>query len=206
MSIAKNQIESLQEEKISDQKEVIELQKELISKKDEELGQVSKTVESELKSYSSVLQQSCTAAFSPKNIATAIKKITNEEDRSSEIVVFGVAEEQDECTTSKVKGILEKLEEKPHIRDCRRIGQRATGAVRPIKFSVKSSDIVYQLLRKANRLKDIEGYKSVYISPNRTLEERISRRTLVNELKKKRIDDPGSRYFIRKGEIVKAEN
>ena len=65
---------------------------------------------------------------------------------------------------------------------------------------------MYQILRKAKRLKDIDGYKTVYISPNRTNEERLSRRTLVNnELKQKRLEDQSSHYFIRKGKIVKAE-
>ena len=206
MSSARKAIEDLQEEKICDQKEVIELQKKLISKKDEELGLVSQTVEKELKSYSSALQQSCLTALSPTNIATAIKKIVKEEDRTKEVVVFGVDEEADECASTKVAGILEQLEEKPHITRCRRIGQRANDTKRPIIFNVKSLDIVYQILRKARRLKDIEGFKTIYISPNRTPEERISRQNLVSELKKTRSDDPSARYFIQKGEIVKAVN
>ena len=120
--------------------------------------------------------------------------------------MFGVDEEAGECATTKVAGILEQLEEKPLITGCRRIGQRANNTKRPIIFSVKSVDIVYQILRKARRLKDIEGFKTIYISPNRTPEERISRQKLVSELKKKRSDDPSARYFIRKGEIVKADN
>ena len=206
MSSARKTIENLQEEKICEQKDMIDLQKKLIRKKDEELGIVSQTVEKELKSYSSALQQSCSTALSPTNIATAVKKIVKEEDRNKEVVVFGVDEEASECTTTKVNGILEQLEEKPQITGCRRIGQRANDKKRPIIFSVKSVDIVYQILRKARRLKDIEGFKTIYISPNRTPEERISRQKLVNELKKKRSDDPSARYFIRKGEIVKADN
>ena len=206
MSSARKTIEDLHEEKICDQKEVIELQKRLISKNDRELGLVSQTVEKELKSYSSALQQSCSTALSPTNIATAVKKIVKEEDRTKEVVVFGVDEEAGECATTKVAGILEQLEEKPLVTGCRRIGQRANNTKRPIIFSVKSVDIVYQILRKARRLKDIEGFKTIYISPNRTPEERISRQKLVSELKKKRSDDPSARYFIRKGEIVKADN
>ena len=207
MSSARRTIENLQEEKICDQTTVIELQKKLINKKDEELGIVSQTVQKELKTYSSALQQSCSTALSPKNIATAVKTITKEEDRTKEVVVFGVEEETDECVTTKVSGILEQLDEKPRITGCRRIGQRATGEgkKRPIIFSVKSTDIVYQILRKSKRLKDIEGYKTVYISPNRTQDERISRQKLVNELKARRLSDPSGRYFIRKGEIVKAD-
>jgi len=208
MSSGRTTIEQLQEEKISDQRTVIELQEKLICKKDGDLGLVSQTVQKELKSYSSALQQSCSTALSPKNIATAVKKMTKEEDRTKEVVVFGVDEEAGECVTTKVSTILEQLEEKPRIMGCRRIGQRVTGESkkRPIIFSVKSTDIVYQILKKAKRLKDIEDFKTVYISPNRTLDERISRQKLVNELKERRLGDPTGHYFIRKGEIVKADN
>jgi hypothetical protein len=88
---------------------------------------VSKTVEKELKSYFSVLQQSCSTALSPEKIATAVKTIVKEEDRSKEVVVFGVKKENGECPIGKVSNILKQLEEKPRITGCRRIGQRVTG-------------------------------------------------------------------------------
>ena len=212
MASARNKIEDLQEENISDKKEIIGLQNKLIIMKDRDLGLVSKSVVKEMKSYSSALQescstlqQSCSTALSPKKIASAVKTIVKEEDRSKEVLVFGVDEENGECPTSKVSKILEQLEEKPPISGCRRIGQRGADHKRPIIFRVQSTDVVYQILRKAKRLKDIEGLKTVYISPNRTPEERISRQKLVTELKKKRSDDPSGSYFIRKGEIVKAD-
>ena len=203
MSNARVQLENLNEEKIEDQKSIIKLQSDLISQKNEELGLVSKTVETELKTYSSALQQSCSTALSPKNIAAAVQKVAREDDRSKEILVFGVAEEKGECATAKVAKILDHLEEKPKFQQCRRIGQQRDNAVRPIKFSVRSTDIVNQILSKAKRLREVEGYKTVYLSPNRTPEERVTRQKLVAELKQKRIGD-NSRYFIRKGEIVQA--
>ena len=205
MSNARVQLENLNEEKIEDQKSIIKLQSDIIiSQKNEELGLVSKTVETELKTYSSALQQSCSTALSPKNIAAAVQKVAREDDRSKEILVFGVAEEKGECATAKVAKILEHLEEKPKFQQCRRIGQQRENAVRPIKFNVRSTDIVYQILSKAKRLREVEGYKTVYLSPNRTPEERVARQKLVAELKQKRTGDPNSRYFIRKGEIVQA--
>ena len=207
MSNARVQLENLNGEKIEDQKSIIKLQSDLISQKNEELGLVSKTVEAELKTYSSALQQSCSTALSPKNIVAAVQKVAREDDRSKEILVFGVAEEKGECATAKVAKILDHLEEKPKFQQCRRIGQQRENTVRPIKFSVRSTDIVYQILSKAKRLREveIEGYKTVYLSPNRTPEERVTRQKLVAELKQKRIHgDPNSRYFIRKGEIVQA--
>ncbi|KAL5249965.1 hypothetical protein ACHWQZ_G015891 [Mnemiopsis leidyi] len=113
MSNARVQLENLQEEKIADQKNIINLQNELISQKNEELGLVSKTVEAELKTYSSALQQSCSTALSPKNIVAAVQKVAGEDDRSREVLVFGVAEEKGECANVKVAKILEQLEEKP---------------------------------------------------------------------------------------------
>ncbi|KAL5261233.1 hypothetical protein ACHWQZ_G007067 [Mnemiopsis leidyi] len=56
------------------------------------------------------LQQSCSTALSPKNITTAVKKISKEEDRTKEVVVFGVDEEAGECVTTKVSTILEQQE------------------------------------------------------------------------------------------------
>ena len=113
MSNARTQLENFHEEKIADQKSIIKLQNDLISQKNEELGSVSKTVEAELKTYSSALQQSCSIALLPKNIVAAVQKVAREDDRSKEILVFGVAEEKGECTTAKVTKILEQLEGKP---------------------------------------------------------------------------------------------
>lgn len=204
MSSARSRIERLQEEKIEDQRDIIRLQNDLISQKNEELGQVSKTVETEMKSFSSVLQKNCSSALSPRNIATAVKSVKKQEDRSKELVVFGVQEEEGECLDKKVVKLLENLDEKPRVTDCVRIGRSAAGdKVRPIRFSVRNSEQVHNILRKAKLLKDVEGYKSVYISPNRTVEERISRQKLVSELKKKRSEDPNSNYFIHRGEVVK---
>ncbi|KAL5268695.1 hypothetical protein ACHWQZ_G002522 [Mnemiopsis leidyi] len=122
MSNASSQLERLRSDKISDQEEIIQLQRDLVHKKNEEIGLVSKTVEAELKTYSSVLQQSCSSALSPRKIAAAVKTVSKEEDRSKEIVVFGVEEKQGESVNFVVNQILEHLEEKQQIKQCRRIG------------------------------------------------------------------------------------
>ena len=198
----KAELDGLKDDKISDQKKIIQLQSELIDKKNEELGSVKDTVETELKSYSSVLKESCSAALTPQKIASAVKQVNAQEDRSKNVIIFGLPEGQTESVESKVSEILDLLEEKPTVIDCRRIGHDHPGKPRPIRFKVRNSNIVYQILRKAKRLKDIEGYKTVFISPDRSPEERINRQALVGELKIKRQNDTTHRYFIRKGEIV----
>ena len=69
---ARATVGQLQEEKICDQTTMIELQQRLMSKKDEEPGFVSKTVQKELKSCSSAMQQSFSTALSPRKIASAV--------------------------------------------------------------------------------------------------------------------------------------
>ena len=199
-------IEKLQNEKISDQEKIIELQNRVIENKEEEMNVVKETVSSELKSYKSVLQiglqESCSAALHPQKIATAVKKVTEGEDRSKNVIVFGLPEEKEENVDSKVESLLEKLDERPHTSDCRRIGQNKPGIPRPIRFKVRTSDVAYQILRKAKKLKETAGYERVFISPDRTVEERISRQKLVIELKEKRTANPHKNYMIRKGEVV----
>jgi hypothetical protein len=124
------------------------------------------------------------------------------EDRSRNVIVFGVPEEQKESVDSKVKLLLDKLDEKPRVSDCGRFGQAKSGVPRPIRFKVSSSDTVYQILKKAKVLKDTEGCQGVFISPDRTVEERVSRQKLVEELKQSRAADPNKHFIIRKGEVV----
>ena len=103
-----------------------------------------------------------------------------EDDRSKNLLVFGIAEEDGESVQTKISELLEQLDEKPKIMDSKRIGKCAAGSTptRPVKFRVNSSETVFQILKKAKRLKDIDGFKNIYIAPDRTLDERISRKNL----------------------------
>ena len=114
----------------------------------------------------------------------------------------GVPEQDNGVVESKVTEILNRLEQKPKVSRCVRIGQRKSGTVRPIKFSVQSSSTVYQILRSAKLLKEIEDFKNIYLCPDRTIEERTNRRKLVAQIKQYRLADLNKRYCIRKGEIT----
>ena len=70
---------------------------------------------------------------------------------------------------------------------------------------MRSQETVYQILRKASKLRNFEDCQKVFISPDRTVEERISRKMLVEQLKEKRGADPNNNYVIRKGEIVRVD-
>ena len=49
------------------------------------------------------------------------------------------------------------------------------------------------------------NHKTVFVAPDRNAEERAKQRTLVSELKKKKLDEPNSRHFIRGGTVVSVE-
>ena len=107
----------------------------------------------------------------------------------------------------RVEKILEEINERPVVRDCVRVGVKRSGATlpRPVKFSLSNADHVAQGLRSARRLHTIEGYKSVYICPDRTVQERKSYKTLLEKLKEKRKSEPNRTHSIRNNRIVSSE-
>ena len=167
-----------------------------------ELKSVKSTVESELKGYSSVLQKKCSEALAPRKIAAAVHSVNSKVDRSANIVVFWVTEEEKEELEPKVQEILGHLNERPKISNVGRIGLKKCGVHRPIRFTVQSSSTAFGILRKAKELKNIGDCKSIFLSPDRTVEEQVTRKKLVEQLKLKRANDPLKRYYIRKGEIT----
>ena len=102
----------------------------------------------------------------------------------------------------RVSKILQEVVEKPTLRDCCRIGVKRSTYARPIKFTVSSSDMACQVLRKARLLRSKEGFKSVYVCPDRTVEERRAHKKLVQELKLKRQAESDKFFAIRINEVV----
>ena len=68
------------------QETVFELRKELLECKDGHLQSVEKVVKSEIKSYS----ESVESAKGPKTASVSVKDVVETEDRSKNIIVFGI--------------------------------------------------------------------------------------------------------------------
>ena len=90
----------------------------------------------------------------------------------------------------------------PRVSEVSRIGKVAEGKVRPIKVTLCSSDAVFNVLGKAGKLMRTEDYKKVYISVDRTFEERAARKQLVEQLKRKRGTQPDQNHVIKNNQIV----
>ena len=186
--------ETLEAEKIKDQNTIIKLQSEVIKKKEVEISSMTmretmqNTVKNEITSYVIVLSKSCAAALAPNKISKAMKSAVDRDDRKKNVIIYGVSETEGEVVANKVEEVLSQLNEKSMIKDCCRIGFKKPEAVRPIKFTVNSSDMAMQILHKSFVLRSKEDFRSVYVCPDRTDEERAAIR--IERNKKKEVKAP----------------
>ena len=161
------------------------MQQELVSSKAEQLSTandvtkttVEESVKSEFKSYSSVLGQNKLSEFSSKDIKNVVRTVVEEEDRSKNLIVFGLAEEQNENLEIVVSEVLQQLDEKPKI-EVTRLGQAVkTGDcrnVRPVKVTFINSLIVRKVLNKSKDLKGTDKFSRGFICPDRSPEQRVA--------------------------------
>ena len=137
-----------------------------------------------------------------------MKSATVEEDRGKNIVIYGVQEEENEDLHAKVLEVLHHVEEKPRIVSCCRLGREKVDGgpdVKPIKLTLAGTDHVRQILRKTGRLKEVQGYSSVYVCPDRSEANRKAYQKLVKELKEKRTTETEKRHVIRNFKVVSLE-
>ncbi len=187
----------LKDEAISDKKVIIELQEKVIVQAEKKLQEIQNTVKSEMKSFSSIVKDTCAAALAPSMIGTAIKNVKLADDsREKNIIVYGVPEEEDEDVSRTASAVFEEVGEKPHELSCSRLGSKREGSTRPIKCCLSSAAFVFQILRNAAKLKQSDRFGSVYLSPDRTVEERTKRRKLVEQFKLKKSENPDSNFRI----------
>ena len=208
-------LEKLDEQKsdlLKNQKLLIQTQNELIKCKSGKLESVQETVKSEIKSFSDAVKKNCSSMeISPAKIKMAVKSAITEEDRSKNFIIFGaeeklLCEEQDmneQDLVNDIFGFMKDLE-KPAVTKCERVGiKNSTSARRPIKVTLRDREAVHQVLRRAKVLRtiDVAGYNfrysDLYLSPDRSQDERIVRQKLVQEMKERIKKDSRKRYHIR---------
>ena len=216
MNDMKEMIELLKTEALADKEKVIRFQDKLLEFKDEQLRSlkstvkatvettVQNTVQKEIQSYSAaVTKKSGGPVLTPDSLKKVIMNAIEQEDRSKNLMVFGLAEEDGEQIEDKVAGLFAELGEKPRVA-VSRMGHKKPGATtvcRPVKVTLASSTAAHQILSKARNLNQIERRKSVYVCPDRSPEERAVRKKLVMDLKKAAADQPDRQHFIKNGKV-----
>ena len=144
------------------------LQEQLIAAKDDQLNELKETVgssvgdtfQTHLKSYSEAVHGSrngCSSSGSGSLLdqKSVVKDVVVEEDRSRNLLIFGLEKEPEEKISEKVGQVLEELGETPKL-EANRIGHKAKQQTpRPVKVSVSHSIVVSQILSKARKIAGI---------------------------------------------------
>ena len=209
----KSALNTTKSELISSQKSVIDLQEKLLENKGENLQSVQKavstsvseTVKAELKTYSSVVQGSSAPSFSTETLRNVVKSAVQEEDRSKNVMVFELGEEKDENLASRVGEVYECLGTKPVMELCRVGKSGNTASPRPVKICLSSSSTTAQVFVLARKLRNSDKFRTVFIRPDRTPDERAAHKLLVEELKRKREADSSKHHFIRRGKVCTSD-
>jgi hypothetical protein len=123
-----------------------------------------------MKSYSDVVKKSSGESVTLKKIKTVVKDIV--EDRSRNVIIFGLNESAGENLHAKVKEVFEELDEKPFFK-AERVGNNITD--RPVKATMDSSLVVSNLPKKSKDLKSTD-FSNVCLKPDRTVEQRKKHR------------------------------
>jgi superfamily I DNA and RNA helicase len=124
---ANERIDELQKEKIVDQQTIIKLREQVIKKHSDGLKDVKSTVQTEMKSYSSIVQKTCSSALSTRKIAAAVKNVTDKDDRSKNVIIYGIEETSGEMLQNRVEQVLEVIDEKPVLREL--VGSPSSGRI-----------------------------------------------------------------------------
>ena len=147
-----------------------------------------------------------TETVAPEVLKQMVQAVVQQEDRSRNLMVFGLSEKENEDITEQVQQVFQEIGIKPAIMEVSRVGKSSKEKKkRPVKVILSSSSVAFQILSQARRLRESVDFSSVFVRPDRSEEERSQNRLLVQELIKKRRDEPGKRHFIRGGTLHSVE-
>ena len=131
---------------------------------------------------------------SKKNVKTVTKSVKEEDQRSRNVMMFGLKETAGEELTNKVDKVLRKLGfEMKH--ESKRVGQREKDRrqPRPVKVSLIDSDSAKQILRKSREYK-VDG--KVTIGPDRSPQERAQRKLLKRGTQQKKVKESNKKHSM----------
>ena len=149
-----------------------------------------------------------------KMVKEAIRAANEEEERSKNliVIVYGVSEGEDSdwnvTYNNKLNEVVKSIHETtvtdgslPTALNVYRLGKKEPNKTRPIKAEFGSFIDVDTILKNAHKLKANSDFKSVYLSPDRTKEQRVAHSKLVKQMKEMISKDSSKHYFIRDNKV-----
>ena len=196
-------LDSLKREQLLCQSKLLSVQDELSVKKSDQLDAVKDTVEEKMSSWAAVVKKNSSSKVSQKEMKKAVKSAINESDREYNVIMFNVEEQGEEDPSENYDAdtaldIMNSagIEAVEGEYTTERIGALQNDKNRPLKVKFDFKSTAFDLLAKSKNLKDSEIYSSVFIVPDRSREERIEHRKLVEQLKLIRTQNPEKRCYI----------
>ena len=122
-------------------------------------------VDKGIRSYSQVLSRTIkdsVPVLSEKTLKKVVQEAVTDDDRSKNVVVFGLADDASEDLDGKISGLFDDIEEKPGF-EALRIGEQSKKTNRPVKIRLRNSETVHRILQKAKNLRKTATHKTVYI-------------------------------------------
>ena len=196
-------LDYLKREQLESQSKLLMVQDELSVKKSAQLYAVKNTVEEKMSSWAAVVKKNSGNKVSQREVKKAVKCAMNESDREYNVVMFNVEEQKEEDPSENYDAdtaldIMNSagLDAVEGEYTTERIGPLDKDKNRPLKVKFDFKTTAFSLLAKAKNLKDNEEYGQVFIVPDRSREERIEHRKLVEQLKLIRTQNPEKRCYI----------
>jgi hypothetical protein len=201
---AASDLDCMKNEQLKNQARLLEVQEELSEKKCQQLEAVKCTVDEKLTTWASVVKKNTNQIVDNIGVKKALKTALHESDREFNVVMFNVEEEDENGDSSEEFNNEVALD----VMKCagldsfagdfsaERIGVADTERSRPLKVKFDYKAAAFDLLSCSKYLKDDEKYSAVFIEPDRSREQRIAHRKLVQQLRTKRNSDHSKRYYI----------
>ena len=93
--------------------------------------------------------------------------------------------------------------EKPQLGYCMWLGSKSGAKPRPIKVCFSSANAaIIRLWKSGQRFREKSGTKKIYIAPDRTREERLERKKLVDLMKPTKKCDPWKQFYISDSTVM----
>jgi len=138
------------------------------------------------------------------HVDDSIKERMDRERRRNNVVIRNIPEGDTEDADLKALWEFLELENVVYEKPTRIGRKRGSGKSRPLKLELRNKSKKFDILKKAHTLgkSEDEKLKEIYISPDLTLAQRNERKTLRDELKRRK-DNGEKDIAIRRGRILK---
>ena len=152
------------------------LQDEVIKSKSEQVVEVQEAVKTEFKSFSDVVEQN-SQDVPCKKLEAAVKSAVESDQRSRSIMVFGLEENKTHVLSDTVTRMLGTVfqGDTPAVNECYRVGRTKPEVTRPVRVCFTSVGSVAAALQNSRNLKQNIEFGKVYLSPDRSSDEKAAR-------------------------------